>query len=154
MLRLCPGDNMGQRYWLPTLLAIMRNYTRSLSYSQVWLEDESIIPDGNTPPSKTPLSARRVKEWSESVFLKADIPYTSALAAFRLWGDCELARQYLLIAARLNPQVLLKILAKVDRPSTSCHRGCSFRARAHILLQLSRDSFEPHAPTQWHRRRP
>ena len=120
MLRLCPGDNMGQRYWLPALLTIDGRHKESLSYSQVWLEDECNVPDPkNLPtPSKTPLTAERVAKYSE--WMKADIPYSAALAAFRFWGDCELARQYLLIAARLNAQVLLKILAKVDRPSESC----------------------------------
>lgn len=42
--------------------------------------------------------------------------YCGALAAFKLWGDCELARQYLSIAVDRNPNVLIKILGRVKIP--------------------------------------
>lgn len=118
MLRLSPGDNLGQRYWTGALLAIAGRYEQALSYSQEWIEESSAQPDGKRVPSNTPLTPQKVAKLCN--FHKADILYSAALAAFRFWGDCELARQYLYIGARLNPQILLKILAKVDRPSAPC----------------------------------
>lgn len=49
--------------------------------------------------------------------IKASFLYDAAYAAFKLWGDCELARQYLLLGSKLNPIVLVKILGKVEQQS-------------------------------------
>ena len=43
--------------------------------------------------------------------------YTAALASFKLWGNCALACQYLRMAVKANPYVLLRILGRVSRPS-------------------------------------
>ena len=118
MLRLCKNDNLAARDWLGALLVQAGRYKEAVSCSQFWIKHGEVGVDFSTPPDKTPLSQKMVREhWT-----KADTMYSAALAAFCYWGDCLLARQYILIAVRLNPQILLKILAKIDRPSESCVR--------------------------------
>ncbi|KAJ3555145.1 hypothetical protein NM688_g2741 [Phlebia brevispora] len=149
MLRLCPGDNMGQRDWLGALLARAGRCTEALSYSQAWLEDSTSHPDGKAPPSQTPLTPEHIERLSR--FTKADIPYSAALAAFKLWGNCELARQYLLIGARLNSQVLLKILAKIDRPKSlsNAARELNSTEDAHDYLWLAQDAWMEEDVWKW-----
>ena len=122
MLRLRPGDNLGQRYWLGSVLLQANRTAEALSFAQDWLDPQyrgSWPPRGGCafhPPSQTPLSAElleKVKKYGHT-----SIVYTAALASYKLWGDCEIARQYLRCAADVNPHVLLKILARVDQPST------------------------------------
>lgn len=119
MLRLCPGDNLSQREWLGTMLLKANRNADALSFSQIWLNSRGTIPlrGGCTfePPSQTPLSAERYAK--EKRFGSGEQNYTAALASFRLWGDCELARQYLRIATELNPHVIRRVLGKVTRPS-------------------------------------
>ncbi|OCH94252.1 hypothetical protein OBBRIDRAFT_810581 [Obba rivulosa] len=95
MLRLCPGDNLGQRDSLGTLILKANRPADALSFTM----RTGLPPERGgcifKAPSKTPLSAERAKQLSECC--KADMAYTGALAAYRLWGDCELARQYLRI---------------------------------------------------------
>lgn len=43
--------------------------------------------------------------------------YNGAMAAFRLYGDCELARQYLALGVERNSHICVKILGRVKRPS-------------------------------------
>ena len=123
MLRLCPGDNMGQRYWLGSVLLQAGRTADALSFAQVWFDPEyygNWPPRGGCefkPPSQAVLSdetVERLKKRGHTSLL-----YTAALASYKLWGDCEIARQYLRCAANVNPHVLMKILARVDRPSTS-----------------------------------
>lgn len=125
MLRLNPGDNQGQRDSTGTFLLKAKRTADALSFVQHWLEPE-VRKTGLPPPrggcvfetpSKQPLSAEILASWEGDTVTHAGFVYTAAFASFKLWGDCQLARQYLVIAARLNPHVLLKILAKVDQPS-------------------------------------
>lgn len=64
-----------------------------------------------------------------SEYCRAELLYTGALAAFKLWGgDSLLARQYLRLGARNNPSILMRLLGKVTRPgrwsiSTGAHNG-------------------------------
>ncbi|KAI0650056.1 hypothetical protein C8Q79DRAFT_1006363 [Trametes meyenii] len=123
MLRLCPGDNMGQCDRLGSVLLQAGRIENALFFAQAWLDpkhSDGSWPDRGGcafgPPSKAPLSRDfidREKKYGDGAIL-----YTAALASFQLWGDCEIARQYLQISACLNPHVLLKVLGKVDRPST------------------------------------
>ena len=120
MIRLNPRDNQAQRYHLAPLLALSKQYKLALSYVQAWIDDPACAPDGKRTPSKTPLSSSRVAEYAADSVGEAEHFYSAALVAFKVWGDCELARQYLYIGARQNSFVLTKILAKVDKP-----RECS-----------------------------
>jgi len=61
------------------------------------------------------LPALREEKLSE--YTEANLPYTAAIASFKLFGDCTASRQYLSIAAKLNPIILVKILARLNPPS-------------------------------------
>ncbi|KAJ3485051.1 hypothetical protein NLI96_g5241 [Meripilus lineatus] len=122
MLRLNPGDNQGQRTWTGPLLLKANRPADALSFLQHWLEpaarEGKIVPRGGCDfeaPSKEPLSAGVIESLGKHV--EGTFVYTAALAAFKLWGPCELAEQYLTIATELNPAVLLKVLGKIARPS-------------------------------------
>ncbi|KAJ7055534.1 hypothetical protein C8F01DRAFT_1158544 [Mycena amicta] len=124
MLRLCPGDNMGQRTWLGALLLHTSRPADALYFSQVWIDSfagrtpENAIPrrggtDFKAPQKGIISSARNHTEWIPAVHL-----YNAALAAFRLYGPTsEEAKEYLSLAATANPHVLTKILAGEARPS-------------------------------------
>ena len=125
ILRLCPGDNLGQRSWMGSILLQAGRNKDALHFSQRWLEKKT-RHDGTSPqkagcdfetePSKTPLSRAEIDDMTE--WTPACHMYTAAFAAFKLWGDCELARQYYKLAIKLNPNVMIKILARVTQPST------------------------------------
>ncbi|KAF7314692.1 MYND-type domain-containing protein [Mycena kentingensis (nom. inval.)] len=127
MLRLCPGDNMGQRTWLgATLLHVGRNED-ALRFSQVWIStaihrEAGDIPmrggalfDGRPPVRgmpATPPGKERLWKYVPAVHL-----YNAALASFRLWGaDSEEAIGYLEYAANINPHVVVKYLGGVAKP--------------------------------------
>ncbi|KAI6103809.1 hypothetical protein EDD16DRAFT_296917 [Pisolithus croceorrhizus] len=119
MLRLCPGDNMGQRTWLGSMLLLANRYSDALSFCQTWLDPNipSIVPRGGTA-FKAPSSTCYDTEVENQVLKLGSgaMAYNAALAAFRVFGDGDLARQYLRIAAKINPIILIKILAKIDKP--------------------------------------
>lgn len=122
MLRLCPGDNLGQRYWLGSLLLRVGRFDNALSFAQQWISDRlsgvDITVYGGTKfgkPHSIPLLAseeeKLVKHFKDSLM------YTAAYASFKLYGDCPQSRQYLRLAATINPIILVKILAKIKIPS-------------------------------------
>lgn len=45
------------------------------------------------------------------------VVHNAALAAFKLWDDSPQSRQYLELAARMNPLILFKILGRITVPS-------------------------------------
>lgn len=122
MLRLNPGDNQSARTSLGSCLIRDGRFADALDFAQKWLKNslEGGIPlaRGGTDfgePSKalyTPeVEAKLNGCWS------GEMIHTAALASFKLWGDCDLSRQYLRIAAKVNPFILLRILGKITRPS-------------------------------------
>jgi hypothetical protein len=122
MLRLCPGDNLGQRGWLGSLLLRAGRVSDALWFVQAWMAPAAdrgdTIHHGGTDfgkPSSEPLPASREEKLSE--YTEANLPYTAAIASFKLFGDCTASRQYLSIAAKLNPIILVKILARLNPPS-------------------------------------
>ncbi|KIJ62725.1 hypothetical protein HYDPIDRAFT_30314 [Hydnomerulius pinastri MD-312] len=119
MLRLCPGDNLGQRTWLGSVLLLTKRASDALSFSQTWLNPDrpDVIPRGGT--SFGPPSSRCLPEPAEEKLSKygnGAMAHNAAVSAFKVFGDCELARQYLRISARINPIILTKILAKIEKP--------------------------------------
>ena len=122
MLRLCPGDNLGQRSCLGSILIRIGRFDDALHFAQCWLSDavsDTGIPPirGGTafkPPSRDLINATREKSLSKSGSGAA--LYTAALASFKLFGNCEQSQQYIRMAAKANPHVLLKILACVRQP--------------------------------------
>ncbi|KAJ7153296.1 hypothetical protein C8R46DRAFT_473579 [Mycena filopes] len=121
MLRLCPGDNMGQRSWLGSFLLRVGRDADALFFAQVWLKSfqghgEPPLRGGTAfrPPRRGLLTDKDEKELSKSG--PGELLHTAALASFRLWGNCPEAVQYLRIAARANPHVLVKILGRRSQP--------------------------------------
>ncbi|TBU48461.1 hypothetical protein BD309DRAFT_292618 [Dichomitus squalens] len=155
MLRLCPGDNLGQRYWLGSVLLQANRTADALSFAQDWLDPQyrgSWPPRGGCafrPPSQTPLSAEaleKVKNYGHT-----GVVYTAALASYKLWGDCDIARQYLRCAAAVNPHVLLKILARVDQPKSlnNLPRSLNGPEDAHDYLWLTQNLWMPSHIWNW-----
>jgi hypothetical protein len=95
----------------------------ALSFAQAWLNRElefGGVRGGTTfkTPSERPLSADVFQEL-KTKFCLGDLAYTAALASYRLTGNSELSRQYLAIAASKNPQVAIRVVAKVMKPGAS-----------------------------------
>lgn len=123
MLRLCPADNMAQRDVLGSLLLQAGRNSEALYFAQVWLKNS--LGDGSPPllggcdfqaPSSEPMDDKLFQElyrWPSDA-----MTHTGALAAFKLYGDCTLARQYLRLGAKANSIILIRILAKINQPST------------------------------------
>ncbi|KAJ3505760.1 hypothetical protein NMY22_g17468 [Coprinellus aureogranulatus] len=146
MLRLNPGDNQSARTSLGSSLIRDGRYADALYFAQTWLKNylESGIPmqRGGTDfkePSRelyTPEVEEKLNECWSGVMV-----HTGALASFKLWGDCDLSRQLLRIAAKVNPFILLRILGKITRPTelNMLPRGPNSPEEAHDYLWLSQD---------------
>lgn len=119
MLRLCPGDNMGQRDWLAPILCQAGRYSDALYFAQQWLPSNGHILKLGGCDFKKPFSDPMPDEEEKKMtrYCIDYMIYTAALAAFKLYGDSPLARQYLRIAAKINPVILSRILARKNRPS-------------------------------------
>ena len=121
MLRLCPGDNLGQRFSLGSVLIHCGRYADALSFAQQWLDNEAGDGSEYPPRGGTVFKAPRrdlgePKDANELRWTSSQILYTAALAAFKLLGDCPTSRFYLKMSVISNPHVLLKILARVQKP--------------------------------------
>ncbi|KAH9844021.1 uncharacterized protein C8Q71DRAFT_25127 [Rhodofomes roseus] len=124
MLRLSPGDNMGQRQWLGSVLLQAGRHKEALSFAQEWLQlkvrrtDDPPLRGGCTfnAPSSDPIPQADYQRLLDHC--DGELLYTAALAAFKVWGaDSQLARQYLRLGAKNNPAILMRILGRVSRPS-------------------------------------
>jgi hypothetical protein len=122
MLRLNPGDNQGIRTSVGSSLIRDGRYADALYFAQKWLENSlgSGMPMacGGTDfgePSKTLCTPEVEGKLSEC--WSGEMIHTAALASFKLLGDCDLSRQYLKIAAKVTPYILLRVLGKITRPS-------------------------------------
>ncbi|CAA7262682.1 unnamed protein product [Cyclocybe aegerita] len=109
MLRLCPGDNLWQRFWLGSMLCQANRFSDALFFSQAWLT-ENTLKTGD-PPKR-----------GGTAFAPQPRPPTY----FKIYGDCEQAKRYLILANKANPNILVKILAEVPRPA-----GLNDGPRAH-----------------------
>ncbi|EPT02866.1 hypothetical protein FOMPIDRAFT_1029164 [Fomitopsis schrenkii] len=158
MLRLCPGDNMGQRSWLGSVLLQAGRHKDALSFAQAWLQPEvrrtgAPPPRGGcafTDPSPHPISRAEYAKMSE--YCRAELLYTGALAAFKLWGgDSLLARQYLRLGARNNPSILMRLLGKVTRPANlnNLPRGLGGTEEAHDHCWLTQNLWEAQDVWAW-----
>ena len=152
MLRLCPNDNMGQRFWLGSLLIRCGRHADALYFAQQWLSDEvrksgkALVLGGcnfSAPQNDLPESAsdETSLRWASGQLL-----YTAALASFKLFGDIPISRTYLKMAATCNPHVLLKILAQVKKP-----RAFSpiFLIKVLIFMKLISESQQRSPINEW-----
>ncbi|KAK0199280.1 hypothetical protein DFS33DRAFT_1457463 [Desarmillaria ectypa] len=122
MLRLCPGDNLNQCTWLGPLCRL-ECYSDALYFARLWMEDLLVDRQVYVPPYRggTAFKAPEPKLFSPEVEKEVDLSpcsmsYAAALAAFKLWGDCEESRQYLRIASKANPHVMVKVLGRIKYP--------------------------------------
>lgn len=106
VLRICSSDNMGQRYWVGSLLLQAGRPADALYFTQQWINSTDGTPPGSGMDFKEPSSAPLTQKIK---WVHDEMVYPAALAAFTLWGDCKLARQYLHAAVEANPQVLIKV---------------------------------------------
>ncbi|KIM42077.1 hypothetical protein M413DRAFT_143938 [Hebeloma cylindrosporum] len=146
MLRLCPGDNLGQRFSLGSVLIHCGRYADALSFSQQWLDNKGDVGDGCPPRGGTVFKAPRrdpgkPRSESELRWESSQILYTAALASFKLFGDCHTSQAYLKMSAISNPHILVKILARVQKPATlnSGARAANGPEDAQDYLWLTQD---------------
>ncbi|KDR77979.1 hypothetical protein GALMADRAFT_1295800 [Galerina marginata CBS 339.88] len=151
MLRLCPRDNTSQRAWLGSMLIRNGHYANALYFIQAWIEHES-PPGGGIAfkaPSRSLLSASQARE--QSRFAIANMMHDAALASFRLFGDCPQSRQFLKIAAYVQPIIFTKILTRASRPEKlDMHpRPDNGPEDAHDYLWLTQDLWMEPDVWQW-----
>ncbi|KAJ6575749.1 hypothetical protein DFH09DRAFT_915347 [Mycena vulgaris] len=158
MMRLCPGDSMNQRSWLGSMLLRVGRYADALYFAQTWIaatEGEGTPPERGGTAFKAPhrdlFSEEREKLLSEPFWSPAILLHTAALAAFRLWGDCPQAAQYLRIAARANSHILSKILGRRSRPDgMNMHaRGINSPEEAQDYRWLTQDLWTETRAWNW-----
>jgi len=112
---------MAQRYWLGSVLSQCGRYADALHFTQQWLKErtrktgEPPAQGGTVFVPPNPDVPKRIDD-KELEFTSCAILYSAALASFRVFGNCEQSRLYLEMAAKSNPIILMKILAKVKRP--------------------------------------
>jgi hypothetical protein len=173
MLRLCPGDNMGVRQGVGSSLIRVKRYADALYFAQVWLdgnEDGRSPPRGGTlfgEPRKTLYTEEEEKKLSR--YCTGELIHTAALASFKLFGDCPQSQQYLRIASKVNPNILVRILGRVTRPSKSSARprdtehtdrkisaepnryprGMNGPEEAHDYLWISQDLWDSDGAWNW-----
>ncbi|KZT72635.1 hypothetical protein DAEQUDRAFT_804751 [Daedalea quercina L-15889] len=151
MLRLCPGDNMGQRSWHGSVLLQAGRHKEALSFAQAWLQPETRRTGAPPPrggcafdaPSPDPIPQAEYQSMSE--YCDAELLYTGALAAFKIWGpEGLLARQYLRLGTKSNPTILMRILGKVTRPHSlnNMPRSLNGTEEAHDYCWLTQNLWE------------
>jgi hypothetical protein len=122
MLRLNPGDNQGIRNHLATSLLAEGRWADALDFAQKWIKNSlgsgEPMPRGGTlfgKPKQT-VHPPQIEEKMSQCW-SAEMIHTAALASFKLLGDCDLSRQYLRVAPKVNPFILLRVLGKITQPS-------------------------------------
>lgn len=151
MLRLNPGDNQGIRTNLATTLLHEGRWTVALDFAQKWLKkstgDGAPMSRGGTlfgEPRREPhppnVEKKLEKCWG------SEFIHTAAYASFKLLGDCELSRQYLRIAAKVNPFILLRVLGKITKPSTYLCFSQEFCDGLNIDTLLAEPNMYPRSP--------
>ncbi|KAJ7201991.1 hypothetical protein B0H12DRAFT_1162915 [Mycena haematopus] len=145
MLRLCPGDNLNQRWWLAPMLIRTGRFADALFFCQLWVQSAK---SGTTPIRggtvfKAPSDKLLIPETEETYATTAacGMVHNAALAAFKLWGRSPQASQLLRIAARTNPGILAKIVGRRARPTQGklTHSGFNGPDEAHDYLWVAQD---------------
>ncbi|KAJ7618718.1 hypothetical protein FB45DRAFT_1063294 [Roridomyces roridus] len=121
MMRLCPLDNLRQRFWLAPFLIRLGRPADALSLCLAWLDaaknDTILVRGGTTFPAPSADLLPPDIEESYSEYSACDLAYNAALAAFKLWGaDSPKAAQLLRIAVRTQRDILLKIVMRRPQP--------------------------------------
>ncbi|KAH8827602.1 hypothetical protein DL96DRAFT_1708936 [Flagelloscypha sp. PMI_526] len=156
-LRLCPGDNQGNRAYLGSILLYLNRDSDALYFSQFQIE-QLFQPAPYTPYGGTLFSSPRRflldkdKEENLGTFGPGYMLYSAALASFRLWGaGSQEARQYLHLAVTANPHILVRVLGKVSKPSERNMepRTLNSHADAQDYLWLAQDLWTEPSVWEW-----
>ncbi|KAF8206808.1 hypothetical protein K438DRAFT_1816452 [Mycena galopus ATCC 62051] len=145
MLRLCPGDNLNQRWWLAPLLIRTGRFADALFFCQLWIQSIGIgTPVRGGTVFQAPSDKLLIPETEEKYgkIAPCAMAHNAALAAFKLWGRSPQASQFLRIAARSNPGILAKVLGRVQRPTEGklgAHTGFNGTDEAHDYLWVAQD---------------
>ncbi|KAJ6506845.1 hypothetical protein C8R45DRAFT_970713 [Mycena sanguinolenta] len=145
MLRLSPGDNLNQRWWLAPMLIRTGRFADALFFCQllIQLSESGGIPmrGGTTfkPPSDKLLNPETEAKYAK--IAPCAMVHNAALAAFKLWGRSPQASQLLRIAARTNPDILAKIIGRRARPTEGKVVAGDFNGpnEAHDYLWMAQD---------------
>lgn len=137
-------DASCHRYILSPALLRAKRYADALSLSQDWFDpqyrahrDYYHPPRGGCafhPPSPEPMTQEHMEGYALPGLPATILLLNAAYATFRLWGDTELARQYLRMGARANPRIFVKILAGREKPSASPSENSQVVSRVTNLL--------------------
>ncbi|KAF7368590.1 hypothetical protein MVEN_00182800 [Mycena venus] len=126
-LRLNPSDELYQRWWLAPLLIRTRRFADALFFCQLWIRrdvDRSVA---------TPICGGTAFHAPSDKLLP---PETEE----KLWGRSPQAAQLLRIAARVNPGILIKIMARRARPTEGKqHAPMNGPDEAHDYLWIAQD---------------
>ncbi|KAJ7443380.1 hypothetical protein FB451DRAFT_1190156 [Mycena latifolia] len=116
---------------LGSLRIFLEHYSEGL-FCQKWFHPDNPPDLGGTafdPPYRGTISSTEADQMVADRELEREaqgaVVHTAALAAFKLWGDSPESRQYLELAAKINPLILFKILGRIDipkRPSAQMRR--------------------------------
>ncbi|KAJ7653641.1 hypothetical protein DFH06DRAFT_1093191 [Mycena polygramma] len=154
MLRLCPGDNLNQRWWLGPLLIRTGRFDDALFFCQESIQyamsSRTAVRGGTAfqAPSETLLSAETEEKWAR--YAQCAMVHNAALAAFKLRGPCPQAAQVLRIAVRTNNGILAKIIARRAQPTegkVAGHTTFNGTEEAHDYLWQAQDLWM--APDVW-----
>ncbi|KAJ7902225.1 hypothetical protein B0H13DRAFT_1621620 [Mycena leptocephala] len=153
-LRLNPIDELYQRWWLAPLLIRTGRFADALFFCQSWIPHEMDRSVGRPISGGTTFRAPSDKllppGTEEKYALRApcEMMHTAALAAFRLWGRSPQTAQLLRIAARRNPGILARIMARRARPTDGKqHAAMNGPDVAHDYLWAVQDLWM--APDVW-----
>jgi hypothetical protein len=109
-VRHCRGvtdgsDNLGVRESLPAYLCHAKRYLECLRYCIYYLTEDhdgrgpasgsayKLIPENQVDPAmRKPAAAEQKRKILSLTYFGAPQAYSAAVASFRLYGDCELAR--------------------------------------------------------------
>ncbi|KAI0773886.1 hypothetical protein C8Q74DRAFT_791897 [Fomes fomentarius] len=158
-LRLAQDDYIGQRHMLSTLLLKAGRYAEALRLCQYWL-DPNLVEQSHwhkrlqwhlEPPSMEPLNGAIIIYNQRYESEGACELFNAALAAFRTHGDCELARQCLRVGTEVNPQIMMRVLARVERPNKPYRRTRHRNRRddAHDYRWLAQDLWMEDDVWEW-----
>ncbi|KAF5326334.1 hypothetical protein D9611_000725 [Ephemerocybe angulata] len=160
LLRLSSNDNMGTRTCLGSALIRDGRYTDALSFAQNWLKpprgsSESHPPHGGTvfaTPTQDLLSNDDEVRLTKLAFVVGELAYTAALASFKVFGDCPLSTQYLRMASKINPHIILRIIGRVRQPNglyEEEQRGMNGPEDAIDYLWLTQDLWMENSVWNW-----
>jgi hypothetical protein len=113
------------------LLIRTGRFADALFFCQLWIyldvEDSVGRPIRGGTAFRAPSDKLLPPEMEEEYAQRAPtgMMHSAALAAFRLWGRSPQAAQLLRIAARTNPDILARIMARRARPSSSHPLCCT-----------------------------